>query len=102
MKPGFDSTGSNSATGSLLIFCAGRQNSSPPPACNRPDGRIRRDATVGYMSTEPEDQCTPVSTTPPVPTVRGPRLLIFDVNETLSDMAPMAGRFEDVGAPATW
>jgi 2-haloacid dehalogenase len=29
-----------------------------------------------------------------------PRLLIFDVNETLSDMAPMAGRFEDVGAPA--
>ncbi len=37
---------------------------------------------------------------------RRPRLLIFDVNETLSDMAPMAKRFEDVGAPAhlstTW
>jgi 2-haloacid dehalogenase len=31
---------------------------------------------------------------------RRPTLLLFDVNETLSDMAPMAGRFEDVGAPA--
>ena len=30
---------------------------------------------------------------------RRPTLLVFDVNETLSDMAPMAGRFEDVGAP---
>ncbi|MFD2024619.1 haloacid dehalogenase type II [Promicromonospora aerolata] len=29
-----------------------------------------------------------------------PRVLIFDVNETLSDMAPIAGRFEAVGAPA--
>ncbi|CAB4952057.1 unannotated protein [freshwater metagenome] len=29
-----------------------------------------------------------------------PRLLVFDVNETLSDMAPLAARFEDVGAPA--
>ncbi|WP_418276606.1 haloacid dehalogenase type II [Isoptericola jiangsuensis] len=29
-----------------------------------------------------------------------PRLIIFDVNETLSDMAPMSARFEDVGAPA--
>lgn len=28
---------------------------------------------------------------------RRPALLVFDVNETLSDMAPMAGRFEDVG-----
>jgi len=32
--------------------------------------------------------------------------MIFDVNETLSDMAPMGQRFEDVGAPAhlarTW
>lgn len=27
-------------------------------------------------------------------------MLIFDVNETLSDMSPMAKRFEDVGAPA--
>ncbi|MEO6586671.1 MAG: haloacid dehalogenase type II [Knoellia sp.] len=37
---------------------------------------------------------------------RLPRLLIFDVNETLSDMSPMARRFEEVGAPghlaATW
>lgn len=30
-----------------------------------------------------------------------PRLsvIVFDVNETLSDMAPLAGRFADVGAP---
>lgn len=37
---------------------------------------------------------------------RGPSLLLFDVNETLSDMSPMSHRFEDVGAPAhlasTW
>ena len=35
-----------------------------------------------------------------------PSVLVFDVNETLSDMSPMAGRFTDVGAPAhlarTW
>lgn len=30
---------------------------------------------------------------------RRPRLLVFDVNETLSDMAPLSARFEDVGAP---
>ncbi|MGO1384056.1 MAG: haloacid dehalogenase type II [Arachnia sp.] len=37
---------------------------------------------------------------------RVPSLIIFDVNETLSDMSPMSVRFEDVGAPAhlapTW
>ena len=37
---------------------------------------------------------------------RSPRLLVFDVNETLSDMAPMAERFSEAGAPghlaATW
>lgn len=37
---------------------------------------------------------------------RLPPLLVFDVNETLSDMSPLAARFEDVGAPAhlaqTW
>lgn len=37
---------------------------------------------------------------------RRPSVLLFDVNETLSDMSPMAGRFEDVGAPGhlakTW
>ena len=27
-----------------------------------------------------------------------PRVIVFDVNETLSDMAPMAGRFADIGA----
>ena len=35
-----------------------------------------------------------------------PEVLIFDVNETLSDMSPMARRFEDLGAPGhlaqTW
>ena len=30
-----------------------------------------------------------------------PRLLVFDVNETLSDMSPLAARFEEVGAPAS-
>lgn len=37
---------------------------------------------------------------------RRPALLVFDVNETLSDMAPLAARFEDVGVPghlaSTW
>ncbi|MBB1031263.1 haloacid dehalogenase type II [Dietzia sp. SLG310A2-38A2] len=31
---------------------------------------------------------------------RKPTLIVFDVNETLSDMSPMTRRFEDVGAPA--
>jgi len=30
---------------------------------------------------------------------RRPAVLLFDVNETLSDMSPMADRFEDVGVP---
>lgn len=29
----------------------------------------------------------------------GPTLVLFDVNETLSDLQPLRGRFEDVGAP---
>ena len=37
---------------------------------------------------------------------RTPAVIVFDVNETLSDMSPMAKRFVDVGAPAhvaaTW
>ena len=28
-----------------------------------------------------------------------PGVIVFDVNETLSDMAPMASRFAEVGAP---
>jgi len=32
---------------------------------------------------------------------RLPALLVFDVNETLSDMAPLVARFEEVGAPRT-
>ena len=32
--------------------------------------------------------------------LRRPSLIVFDVNETLSDMSPMAERFTDVGAPA--
>ena len=35
-----------------------------------------------------------------------PSVIVFDVNETLSDLRPLAGRFPDVGAPAglmpTW
>lgn len=38
--------------------------------------------------------------------VRRPKLIVFDVNETLSDMKPMSERFVEVGAPAhlaaTW
>lgn len=38
--------------------------------------------------------------------MRRPTLIVFDVNETLSDMAPMGRRFQQVGAPAqlaaTW
>lgn len=33
-------------------------------------------------------------------TLRRPSLIVFDVNETLSDMSPMAERFADLGAPA--
>lgn len=49
---------------------------------------------------------------PPIPVpdardaVSRPSLIVFDVNETLSDMSPLAARFEAVGAPpglaATW
>jgi 2-haloacid dehalogenase len=28
-----------------------------------------------------------------------PSLALLDVNETLSDLTPLAGRFQDVGAP---
>ena len=31
--------------------------------------------------------------------VKRPSVIVFDVNETLSDLAPMADRFADVGAP---
>ncbi|MDI9893196.1 haloacid dehalogenase type II [Rhodococcus sp. IEGM 1381] len=34
------------------------------------------------------------------PALRRPRVIIFDVNETLSDMSPLSERFTDVGAPA--
>ena len=59
------------------------------------------------MSSEHVDPSLPSVDHPASPDgPRLPRLLIFDVNETLSDMSPMAKRFEDVGAPAhlaaTW
>ncbi len=59
------------------------------------------------MSSEHLDQSLPSVDHPASPDgPRVPRLLIFDVNETLSDMSPMAKRFKDVGAPAhlaaTW
>ncbi|KQU55310.1 haloacid dehalogenase [Rhodococcus sp. Leaf278] len=34
------------------------------------------------------------------PALRRPRVIVFDVNETLSDMSPLSERFADVGAPA--
>jgi 2-haloacid dehalogenase len=37
---------------------------------------------------------------PGAPMASSPSVVVFDVNETLSDMSPMAGRFTDVGAPA--
>lgn len=63
-------------------------------------GRQRR-----YSPTVNNDPARQVhSGSPDLP--RTPLVLIFDVNETLSNMAPMAARFEDVGAPAhlatTW
>lgn len=30
-----------------------------------------------------------------------PTVIVFDVNETLSDLSPMAARFDDIGAPAS-
>ena len=42
-----------------------------------------------FQATEPQ----------PDGAARLPLLLVFDVNETLSDMAPLVGRFEEVGAP---
>jgi len=56
---------------------------------------------VTDMSSEHLDQSLPTvdhAASPDGP--RPPRLLIFDVNETLSDMSPMAKRFEDVGTPS--
>jgi 2-haloacid dehalogenase len=47
------------------------------------------------MTDAPPSSDQPVSPDGP----RMPRLLVFDVNETLSDMAPLSSRFEDVGAP---
>ena len=39
-------------------------------------------------------------------TPRNPEVIVFDVNETLSDLSPLASRFADIGAPtqlaATW
>ena len=53
------------------------------------------------MSTHPAD---PVLASEEHPTTldgprRRPTVLVFDVNETLSDMAPLAQRFADVGVP---
>ena len=57
----------------------------------------------------PSDPATPraADRTDPVETpATSPAVVLFDVNETLSDMAPLARRFEDVGASpslaATW
>src|SRR3546814_8987698 len=59
------------------------------------------------MANERADQELPSADHPVSPDgPRRPALLIFDVNETLTDMSPMGQRFDDVGAPAhvarTW
>jgi 2-haloacid dehalogenase len=43
----------------------------------------------------------PFSSDPPLSPgrPRRPNVLVFDVNETLSDMAPLSLRFDDIGAP---
>ena len=59
------------------------------------------------MTSERADRVPPSADHPVSPDwPRRPALLIFDVNETLSDMEPMGQRFADVGAPVhlakTW
>lgn len=59
------------------------------------------------MTSEPTDHSLPSADHPVSPDgPRRPAVLLFDVNETLSDMSPMSQRFEDVGAPGhlakTW
>lgn len=59
------------------------------------------------MTSERGEQGLPSADHPVSPDgPRRPTLLVFDVNETLSDMSSMGRRFEDVGAPAhlakTW
>jgi len=93
-------------TGELVPACV--QHSVLDPGENQ---RLRRllpltvvesETTVRSMSSEHVDQSLPSVDHPASPDgPRRPGLLIFDVNETLSDMSPMARRFEDVGAPAT-
>ncbi len=58
---------------------------------------------------ESEHEQRPPQRGPPGESGRSPasgRPVFFDVNETLSDMSPMAQRFEDIGAPShlakTW
>lgn len=59
------------------------------------------------MADEHADQSMPSRDRPASPDGQmRPGLLLFDVNETLSDMSPMSTRFDEVGAPphlaATW
>jgi 2-haloacid dehalogenase len=52
------------------------------------------------MTNERADHSLPDTDHPGSPNgARRPTILVFDVNETLSDMSPMGQRFEDVGAP---
>lgn len=59
------------------------------------------------MTSEPGNHTRPTAGHPDGPDGPGrPAVIIFDVNETLSDMSAMGQRFEDVGAPGhlakTW
>lgn len=53
---------------------------------------------MAHHDPDPSAPTVEDSTAPKVS--RRPRVLIFDVNETLSDMSGLARRFTDVGAPA--
>lgn len=52
------------------------------------------------------DELTPAGDPSDAGGLRRPRLLIFDVNETLSDLSPLSSRFADLGLPGdirtTW
>ncbi len=43
--------------------------------------------------------CAQYRRSPGAPMSPSASVIVFDVNETLSDMSPMAGRFADIGAP---
>ena len=97
------------------IGCLGAPTRDAPAPPHTIDSRAghstgERRGVRGYgegMMNERADHGLPSADHPVSPDgPRRPALLIFDVNETLSDMSPIGQRFEDVGAPVhlakTW